>query len=127
LIGSVPGQDHSIKLQDLLSETEQLAAQSRKAGAHKLRHPVVLRIGNDTQQFLDPSAPDRSGNAEFGKVSANRVDHRGLLANQQMTRAMEYQPAVLLGLLVGTNRMLDRVTASQIASASAVSFFCRLT
>jgi transposase len=31
------------------------------------------------------------------------------------------------GLLVGTNRMLALVTASQIASASATSFFCRLT
>jgi hypothetical protein len=29
--------------------------------------------------------------------------------------------------LVGTNRMLGLVTASQIASASVVSFFCRLT
>ena len=29
--------------------------------------------------------------------------------------------------LVGTNRMLALATASQIASASAISFFCRLT
>jgi len=28
---------------------------------------------------------------------------------------------------IGTNRMLALVTASQIASASAMSFFCRLT
>jgi hypothetical protein len=28
--------------------------------------------------------------------------------------------------LVGTNRMFGRVTALQIASASVVSFFCRL-
>ena len=28
---------------------------------------------------------------------------------------------------VGTNRMLALVTASQMASASAASFFCRLT
>jgi hypothetical protein len=31
------------------------------------------------------------------------------------------------GVLVGTNRMFGLVTASQIASASAASFFCRLT
>src|SRR4029434_3564625 len=30
-------------------------------------------------------------------------------------------------VLVGTNRMLGRVTASQIASASVLSFFCRLS
>jgi hypothetical protein len=86
LIGAVPGQDHSIKLQDLLFEAEQLAAQSRKAGAHKLRHPLIAWIGNDTQQFLETSASDRRGNAKFGEVSANRVD--SLLADQQMPRAM---------------------------------------
>jgi hypothetical protein len=31
------------------------------------------------------------------------------------------------GVLVGTNRILALVTASQMASASAISFFCRLT
>jgi len=31
------------------------------------------------------------------------------------------------GVLVGTNRMFGLVTASQIASASVESFFCRLT
>jgi hypothetical protein len=36
--------------------------------------PFIARIGNDTKQFLATSAPDRRGNAKFGKVSANRVD-----------------------------------------------------
>jgi hypothetical protein len=31
------------------------------------------------------------------------------------------------GVLVATNRMLALVTASQMASASVASFFCRLT
>jgi hypothetical protein len=31
------------------------------------------------------------------------------------------------GDFIATKRMLGRVTASQIASASAASFFCRLT
>ena len=35
------------------------------------REEYLARIGNDTQQFLDTSAPDRRGNAKFGKVSAN--------------------------------------------------------
>jgi hypothetical protein len=90
----VPSQDHSIKFQDLLFEAEQLAAESRKARAHKLRHPRIAGIGNDTQQFLDPPAPDRRGDAKFGKVSAKRVDDRGLLADQQMTRAMKRQAAL---------------------------------
>src|SRR5436190_17630263 len=53
LIGAVPGQDHPVKLQDLLLEPEQLVSESRKAPAHKLGHPIVVRIDNDAQQFLD--------------------------------------------------------------------------
>jgi hypothetical protein len=32
-----------------------------------------------------------------------------------------------LSLFTGTNRMVGRCAASQIASASAASFFCRFT
>jgi hypothetical protein len=53
------------------------------------------------------------------------IDHRGLLTDEQMARAVQHQTALLLGLLVGTNRMLALVTASQMASASVASFFWR--
>jgi hypothetical protein len=53
-------------------------------------------------------------------LAACKSNACGLLADEQMARAMENQ-------LVGTNRILALVTASQIASASAISFFCRLT
>ena len=36
-------------------------------------------------------------------------------------------PLCCSGVLVTTNRMLALVTASQMASASVASFFCRLT
>src|SRR5580693_4215980 len=49
LIGAVPCHDHSIKIQDLLFETEQLAAQSGKTCAHNIGHPFVARIGDDPQ------------------------------------------------------------------------------
>ena len=76
-----------------------MAAQRGQACTHNVGHPFVARIGNDTQQFLDTFASDRRGDAKFGKVSADRVDHCGLLADEQMARAMEYQPAWLLGRL----------------------------
>ena len=60
-------------------------------------------------------------------MSPDRIDHRSLLADEQMARAVEHQTALLLGRLGWTNRMLALVTASQIASASVASFFCRLT
>jgi hypothetical protein len=68
-------------------------------------------------------ASDRRHDLELGKMSADRIDHRGLLADAQMARAIEHQAALLLGVLVTTKRMLALVTASQIASASVAS--CR--
>ena len=44
-----------------------------------------------------------------------------------MARAMEHEAALLLGGLGRDERMLGLVTASQMASASVASFFCRLT
>ena len=79
------------------------------------------------QQFRDPLTPDWRDNAELGEVRSDRINHRGLLADEQMAGAVKHQAALLLRRLVGTNRMLALVTPSQIASASAMSFFCRLT
>src|ERR1700704_2830981 len=125
LVGPMPGHDHSIKLQDLPLEAEQLIAKRGKARTANRRHPFVARVGNNMQQFGDSFSPDRRDNAELGKVSPDRVNHRGLLADEQMACAVKHQAALLLGRLGCTKRMLARVTASQIASASAMSFFCR--
>ena len=46
-----------------------------------------------------PLRSDRCGDAKLGKVSPDRIDHRGLLPDEQMARAMEHQPALLLGRL----------------------------
>ena len=72
---------------------------------------------------------DRCGDVpNSARWSPDRIDHRGLLPDEQMARAMEHQPALRYsGVLTGTNRILVLVTASQMASASAASFFCRLT
>ena len=64
---------------------------------------------------------------ELGKMGSDCIDYRGLLTDEHVAGAVEHQAALLLGALIGTNRMLALVTASQMASASAASFFCRLT
>ena len=69
LVGSVPGHDHSIELQDLLLEAEQLIAQCGKTRARNLRHTFVIRIGDDIEQFLDTFASDRRDDPELGKMS----------------------------------------------------------
>ena len=52
-----------------------------------------------TEQLFNPIASDRCNHAKLGKVSSDRVDHRRLLADEQMARAMEHQSALLLGCL----------------------------
>src|SRR2546426_7899555 len=63
------------------------------------RHPFVTRVGDDPEQFLDTIAPDRSDDPVLGKMGADRIDHRGLLADEEMARPMEHQAALLLGRL----------------------------
>src|SRR6202167_5205343 len=99
LVGPMPGQDHPIELQNLLLQDEQLSTERGKAGAGNLRHPLVVRVGNNAQQFSDPFAPDRCDNAELSKVCSDRIDHSGLLADEQMASTMKHQAALLLGRL----------------------------
>ena len=126
-VGAVPDHDHPIELHDLLLEAEQLIAERGKARAGNFRHAFVTRVGNNVEQFGYSFAPDRRDDAKFSKVSPDRIDHRGLLANKQMPCAVKHQELCCSGVLVGTNRTLALATASQMASASVASFFCRLT
>jgi hypothetical protein len=88
---------------------------------------LVTGIHDDSKQLFDTLPPHRGYDPELGHVGADGVDHRGLLADEELARAMEHQAALLLGRLGSTNRILALVAASQMASASAASFFCHLT
>ena len=46
---------------------------------------------------LDTIASDWCDDPELAKMGADRIDYRGLLADEQMARAMEHQAALLLG------------------------------
>ena len=48
------------------------------------------------EQFHDSFAPDWGDNAKLGQVSSDRVNHSGLLADEQMACAMEHQATLLL-------------------------------
>src|SRR5229473_6602122 len=121
LVGTVPGHDHSIELQNLLLEAEQLIAKRGKTRTANVRHPLVARIGNNMQQFGDSFTPDRRDNAELGKVSPDRVNHRGLLADEQMACAVKHQAALLLERLcwhephVGSgDRLANRLSVGHV-------------
>src|SRR6267378_3766205 len=79
-----------------MNSAPQLSAERGKAGTGNLGHPFVARLGNNMEQFGDSSTPDRRDNAELGKVSSDRINHRGLLADEQMACAVKHQAALLL-------------------------------
>src|SRR5882762_11467442 len=99
LVGSVPVHDQPVELQNLLLEAEQLSTERGKARAGNLWHPLVVRVRHNMQQFRNPFAPDWRDNAELGGVRADRINHRGLLADEQMAGAVKHQAALLLGRL----------------------------
>ena len=111
----------AVELQDLRLEHPQLGAERGETRARNLGHPFVTWIGDDVEQFLDTLASDRRDDPELGKMGADRIDHRGLLADEEMARAMEHQAALLLGRLgldephVGPgDRFADRLGISGI-------------
>src|SRR5262245_22509235 len=123
----MPEHDLAIELQYLRFQRMQLGTQSCDTGTCHLRDSFVFRIGEDIEELFEAFAADRRHDAKLGKVGADRVDHRGLLTDEQVPRTMKDQAALLLRRLGLDKPHLALVTASQIASASAASFFCRLT
>jgi len=65
---------------------------------------------------LHAIASDRRNDPELGKMGTDGVDHRGLLADEQMARAMEHQAALLLGRL-GLCRVLENEMSGAYFSA----------
>ena len=121
LVGPMPGHDHPIELQDLLLEIEKLSTQRGKARTGNLRHPLVARVGNNMLQFRNPSPSDRRDNAELGEMRSDRINHRDLLPDEQMTGPVKHQAALLLRRLgwhephVGSgDRLANRFRVSHV-------------
>src|SRR3954464_12153416 len=88
-----------------------------------------LSLGSATnvEQFGDSFAPDRRDDAKFSKVSPDRIDHRGLLANKQMPCAVKHQAALLLRRLGGHKPHVGSGDSLTDGLGTVASFFCRLT
>jgi len=78
--------------------------------------PFVIWISDYFEQRLHAIASDRRNDPELGKMGTDGVDHRGLLADEQMARAMEHQAALLLGRL-GLCRVLENEMSGAYFSA----------
>jgi hypothetical protein len=57
LVGPVPGQDHPIKLQNLLFEPERVSAERGKARTGNLGHPLVDRAATTRSSSVTPLRP----------------------------------------------------------------------
>src|SRR5262245_4138798 len=60
-----------------------------------------LSLGSATTPSSSSTAiaTDRRDDSELCKMGTDRIDHRGLLADEEMAGAMEHQTALLLGCL----------------------------
>src|SRR5271156_5486611 len=99
LVGSVPGPDQTVELQDLLLDPSQLIPECRETCTSYVWNSLVVRIGDDIEQFVDTLTTDRRNDPELGKMGPDCIDHRGLLTDEQMTGAVKHQTALLLGCL----------------------------
>ncbi len=123
----MPGQHPAIHLQYLPLHQLELLRQGRKTRPRLGWNALLLALGDHREQSLNAIAADPSDDAELGQVGADRVDQRGPLPDEQLARSVQHQTDCWSTVLTGTKRIVGRVTASQIASASAASFLLRLT
>src|SRR5271168_2896015 len=103
----------------------ELIGQQGEHLARQGRHALVGR--EPPLQFGDLLRTLWRGDAELRRMAAHRVDQHGALLDQQVARPSIVSAACCSAVLIGTNRMVGRLIASQIASASIASFLPRLT
>jgi hypothetical protein len=78
-------------------------------------------------ELLDAVNALRRDDPELSQVRPYRIREHRALPHEQLARSWSINIAWLSADLTGTNRMVGRVTASAIASASAASVLLRLT
>ena len=93
--------------------------------ADYLGNSRVTWIGDDIEQFLDTLTSDRRNNPELAKMGADRIDQRGLLAEEQMARTVKQQATLLLrGLcwdephIGASDRLANRLCVSHVVLLS---------
>ena len=92
----MPSPDHTIELQDLCFQRPQLGTESGNTRTGNLGQPLIICIGSNPEQLLDTLASDRRDDPKLCKMSADGIDHRGLLADEQVPGTVQRQAALLL-------------------------------
>ena len=93
----MPGVDHTVELQNLLLKDPQLGTERRETRARK---GTRLSFGSATIPS-SCSTPWRPTGATMpnSQMGADRIDHRGLPADEEMAGAMQHQATLLFGRL----------------------------
>jgi len=122
-VGPVPGEDPAIGFEDLPRGHVQLHGERRKAGASKLGNSTVLRRANGLKQRLHAISADRGYNPELAMYA--RIALISVVRWRTNIWRIRCRTSTLCcsHVLSSTKRIVGLVTASQIASASAASFF----
>ena len=100
----MPGDDASVELQDLGLQFAQLIAESTKTCTSHFGEPVVGFIGDDLQELLDTSAPNRGNYPELGKAAAKAIPGAMLIEfpdyghAPQMTDPEGFDKALIAGI-----------------------------
>ena len=102
-------------------------ATSTPASAHVKVDYQLQGCPIDRGQLLDTLASHRGYDTELGHVGADGIDHRGLLADEELAGAMEHQAALLLGRLGLDKPHVGPGHCFTMASASVASFLWRFT
>ena len=88
----MPGVDTPVERKDLSLQVLQLGAECLQAPRARSRARVRRpELATTSSSSFDAITADRRDDAKLGKVGADRVDHRGLLADEQMPRTVEHQ------------------------------------
>src|SRR4029079_7833779 len=74
-----------------------------------LRHALVAGIRDNSKRLFNTLPSHRGYDSELGHVGADGIDHRALLANEDLAGAMQRQAALLLGRL-GLDKPIARAS-----------------
>jgi hypothetical protein len=88
---------------------------------------LIALFTDDRRQLSQPEQSALRDDAEFAQVPTHGVHELRALANQLRARAVQHRQTLCSIPFTGTNDILGRVTATQIAAASIASVLPRLT
>src|SRR5207248_4854061 len=125
--GGVPGEELLLDRGDLPLDRSDLRGQTLQYLAREIGQTIVSRIIDQFDQLSSTGQALRGDDTEFATVPPQRIDQHRALPNQQFAVRCSRRTDCCSTLLSAVNRIVGRVSASQMASASVASFLFVLT